>query len=124
MYSLEVIREMNREAGDAARQSQEESRTQPFLIMNEAELALWPPFPFPNLGDFSPPGWEEVDRFFCDSSGLGDPNEPALTTDQLKAQLKVGMGYAIVESGQFQAYIGEFRPVSEEKMAENNGKAR
>jgi len=111
MYSLDVICQMNREAGEAARQSQEESENQPFLITHKAEVALWPPFPFPNLGDFCPDGWEEVDRFFCDSSGLGEPGEPALTTEQLKVHLKVGMGYAVVEAGQFQVYIGEFQRV-------------
>ncbi len=112
MYSIETIVQMNREAGEAARAGQD----QPFVIADEADIAAWPPFPFPNLGDFCPDGWIEVDRFFCDSSGWGDPGEPALTTEQLKGQLKVGKGYAIVEAGQFQAYIGEFEPTTEETI--------
>jgi hypothetical protein len=73
-----------------------------------------PPFPFPNLGSYVPKGWAEVDRLFCDKSGWGREDEPALTIAGLKRKLTEHVaagnryGYAIVEEGTFQVYIGVF----------------
>lgn len=105
MYSLEVIEQINREAASAACEDDKE----PLLITSEEQIADMPPFPFPALGDYVPLGWRDTgERLFCDSSGIGAPEEPALTTDQLKLKLEVGKAYAIVEEGQFQVYLGVF----------------
>jgi hypothetical protein len=62
------------------------------------------------VGDRTPRGWKRTDRddLFCDSSGFGGPGEPALTQDQLFKALKIGFGYGVTESGQFQCYVREF----------------
>ena len=52
--------------------------------------------------------FEEVNRFFVDSSGWGQENEPALTTDQFLEKVKAGRYYAIIEAGRFQVYVGEY----------------
>jgi hypothetical protein len=65
-------------------------------------------FPFPNIGDYRPDGWELVETLFVDKSGFGSPSEPALTIEQLLDRLVAGKGYAIIEEGQFQLYLGEF----------------
>ena len=48
-----------------------------------------------------------------DSSGFGASDEPALSFGQFKKILKVGFGYAIIEEGQFQVYVGEFTKVAQ-----------
>jgi hypothetical protein len=37
------------------------------------------------------------------------PGEPALTQGQFIDRMKPGMGYAVIEEGQFQVYVGEFK---------------
>ena len=64
----------------------------------------------PNLGDYRPPRWELVDTYFVDTSGFGQPGEPALTLTQFLKHVKVGFGYGLIEAGQFQVYVGEFAP--------------
>jgi hypothetical protein len=107
MWSLEVINQLNKEAGDKARAQ----RVEPYFIHYPEEIDGYPPFPFPNIGDDEPEGWEQVDDFFCDSSGFGSSSEPALTPEQLKRKLEPGFGYAIIETGQFQLVIGKFKRV-------------
>ncbi len=80
---------------------------QPYLF-EEEDRDTFPPFPFPNIGSYRPKGWKLVNSLFCDSSGMGSVGEPALTCKQLIDRLRVGYGYAIIETGEFQAYIGEF----------------
>jgi len=91
------------------------------------DVQTFPPFPFPNIGRHCPEGFERLTdddgnwiTLFCDSSGMGSPSEPALTAEQLGAELgllvlKHGrpgpQGHrelfaAIVEVGQFQLVIG------------------
>jgi hypothetical protein len=103
MMALSTIREMSRErAAEAANENME-----PFIVEAE-DLDDMPPFPFPNIGDYRPAGWTLVETIFVDKSGMGRRNEPAMNTEQLLARLKIGMGYAIIEEGQFQLYLGEF----------------
>jgi len=52
--------------------------------------------------------FEEVDRFFVDSSGWGQEDEPALTLGQFLKKIKAGRYYAIIEAGQFQVHVGEY----------------
>ena len=68
----------------------------------------------PFLGDYVPPGWKFVRKYWVDSSGLGQEGEPALTVNQFLAAIRLNVlgpethGYAILEAGQFQVYVGEY----------------
>jgi len=100
----------------------------PYLF-EEEDRTTFPPFPFPNIGDYRPKGWELIDNFMVDKTGFGmslsqirdmsarqarkasrlhASDEPALTTEQLIRRLKAGYGYAIIEEGQFKIVLGEF----------------
>ena len=115
MFSSSTIRSMQQEAAERAA---DEGRI-PFVY--------WPGdkieprhFPFPNLGDYVPDGWEMTDHFMADSSGFGSPGEPADTPEQLVARIERVLaenpndtiGWAIIEVGQFQVVIGQFRKLS------------
>jgi len=104
MYGTATLEAMN----DAAAKAAKKAGVEPYLIRSQAEIDSWPPFPFPNIGSLKPKGWTEVKDYFVDSSGLGAPNEPALTVNQFKQKLKVGRGYAITSTGQFQVYVTEY----------------
>ena len=105
MMSSDTIEYYRRQAGREAKRKGKE----PFLIESQEQIDSFPPFPFPNLGSHRPDGWEMTpDTLFCDKTGWGGEDEPALTAEQLKQHLKVGKGYAIVEEGEFQCRIGEF----------------
>jgi hypothetical protein len=112
MFSPGYIRQLQQEA--AARACAE--RVEPFVPFDKGEIAAWPPFPFPELGDYVPEGWELEERLFCDASGIGASWEPALTADQFRDRVlelheeDPSRGYAIVECGQFQVYVGVYRP--------------
>lgn len=101
MMSLESIEQMSREAGERAAELAQE----PLVAFTDKDASV---FKCPNLGDYVPDGWKEVDRLFVDNSGFGSDNEPALTPEQFIDKVKAGMGYAVVEVGQFQVYIGVF----------------
>ena len=115
MMSLETIRSMSREVAEKAASN----KLYPFTV-EEEDIRDWktalvvgksPRLPFPDLGDYRPEGWELVDDLLCDSTGMGADNEPALTIRQLLDRLTAGRGYAVVESGQFQVVLGEFKKV-------------
>jgi len=119
MMSLESIRAMSREAAREAA----ENKLEPFCLEPEdlEELRArvngdkefhGPLFPFPMIGSHRPNGWKMIDRLFVDTSGFGSDNEPALSIRQLVERLKAGFGYALIEVGQFQAYIGVFRKLT------------
>jgi len=120
MWSLETLDYLNREAARKARNAKRE----PF-VPSLKDINNFPPFPFPNLGPYVPAGWERVEDavWFVDSSGWGRSDEPALTVEQLKNELRqyVGEnpdhGFAIVECGQFQCYVSAFKPAAEGKAA-------
>jgi hypothetical protein len=115
VYDLDVIRRMSEQAGERARQYNK----MPYHPENDEEIDLWHAFPFPQLGVYCPDGWEEDEetRWLCDSTGMGLPNEPAHTADQLKKAVKSYLkehphaGFAIVENGQFQVVVSAFNPV-------------
>jgi len=116
MWSLEVIDYLNQEAAKEARKR----GATPFVPAGPENVENWPPFPFPNLGNFDPPGWEHTEEsWFVDKTGCGEPWESALTWEGLKGQLQnyiaenPGHGFAITEEGQFQLYVTAFRPVEE-----------
>lgn len=101
MMSLESIDQLSREAGLEAA----ERNLEPLVAFVDGDIACKD---IPNLGDHEPEGWTLLQRYFVDKSGFGAENEPALTVRQFLAKIKGGLGYAIVEEGQFQIYIGEF----------------
>lgn len=100
---------------DEAAQRAAKSGRRPYAPYDEAEVDSYPPFPFPSIGDYEPPGWEKVEDLFADSSGFGRENEPALTVRGLKEKVKEYLrepgthGFAITEIGQFQVYVGVFK---------------
>jgi hypothetical protein len=118
MFTLELIEQMNREAAVRARNLD----IQPYLIastdcLNEV-FESWRPLPFPSIGDADEDFdkiFKRIDTLFCDSSGFGASNEPALTREQLHVKLadiikEHGSIYvAITETGQFQLYLGVWK---------------
>jgi len=116
MMSLALIEELNREAGDKARTED----IHPYLIKTLTQINNMPPFPFPFVGDaaedFDIRYGERITNLFCDSSGMGAEDEPALTVNQLVEKLKElffanheELRVAIVEHGQFQLYLGVWK---------------
>jgi len=115
MMSLETIRAMSNERAEIAAQE----RLVPYMIYSRDELDTFPGgdnyvdrhFPFPNIGNYEPEGYEKVTDLFVDSSGLGSPGEPALTASQFINELKDlydchgPIACAITMAGQFQVYI-------------------
>ena len=102
MMSLEAIEYENKKAEDRARKN----RSKLFVAQTNGDVNIRTA---PYIGDYTPEGWRQTETFFVDSSGMGGQNEPALTFDQLIAEVKQGYGYALVSVGQFQVYIAEFR---------------
>lgn len=70
-------------------------------------------FRIPALGDYVPVGWERTERkpLFVDMSGWGEPGELAMTQDAMFKAFTVGLAYALIEQGQFQGYVAEYRRV-------------
>jgi hypothetical protein len=101
MYSNQTIARMSEvAAAEAARKHR-----RPLICETEQDFHR-----IPNLGDYRPDGWTLEQAYFVDSSGFGRRGEPALTFDQfLEAVARHrGDGFAIIEVGQFQVYIGRF----------------
>lgn len=66
-------------------------------------------------------GYELIENLFCDNSGLGAEDEPALTQNQLMNKLTALVNEygkvttTITDEGQFQVYIGVFKKVGKSK---------
>ncbi len=105
MHTLYMIEQLSREAGERAAEENKE----PLIAFCDKDSAV---VRCPNLGDYRPKGWELIEKLFVDNSGFGSENEPALTVEQFMNKVKGGLGYAVVESGQFQVYIGVFEKIS------------
>ena len=108
MMSLDTIRERSRQAAARAAKI---NRT-PLLVETEdmkdvKEHLRYMPF----LGDYVAPGFELVDTHFVDSSGWGTEGGSAISQDDFFAKVIPGRGYGVVEAGQFQIHIGEFKKV-------------
>jgi hypothetical protein len=103
MMGLGEIRRMNEKACRKA----EKAKLLPYVI-EEGDRENFPPFPFPDFGDYRPKGWELVGEYFVDSSGFGRDDEPALSVSQFLKKLRTGYGYALIEQGEFQVFVGEF----------------
>lgn len=110
MWGLETIKHINRKVGEEARMAGKE----PLRLDSERELAGWPPFPVPHLGEACVDFDEEhtrLETLFVDSSGFGSEDEPALSMGQFKEALQALMEehgpllLAIEDQGQFQVYV-------------------
>jgi hypothetical protein len=114
MWGLDMINEMNAEAGAKAR----ELNIQPLVLTTEEYAGLDTVVAkggFPNLGDFADDvdgTFERLDTLFCDSSGFGSPSDPALNHEQLERtvgellDIHEELLFGIVEVGQFQLHLG------------------
>ena len=112
MMSLEAIKAESLEASARAARY----HLKPYVVYDTVELGNMPPFPFPAFGDeYEPKGWEFVEELFCDSSGMGADDEPALTARGLLDYIEQHLyeddtyGYAIGRVGQFQVYVKVFK---------------
>lgn len=116
MMSLEAIRELSDEAAERAAKE----GLVPYVLESPAEVERFlqrGSFPFPFLGGYVPEGWSETEQsWFCDSSGYGRSDEPALSVNQFchalrsYAQEHPTHGYAITQTGQFQVYVSAYEP--------------
>lgn len=114
MMSLEYIESESRKA---ARVSAKE-KVLPFPVFQQ-DIDHWkgmiakgnmPRLPFPFVGNRRYRSWKVVETFFVDSSGMGSESELALTARRfITEKLEAGFGYALIEVGQFQVYVGKFR---------------
>lgn len=106
MMSLESIKELSAEASRKASANNDV----PLMVETDDLDNLRNHLRYmPFLGDYVPKNYEKVNEYFVDSSGFGEPWEPALTQEQFLAKVKPGMAYAVTESGQFQLYVGEYK---------------
>ena len=106
MMSLGTIREISRTAAAKAARA----RKVPLMVEAEDMRDLARHLGrIPFLGAYVPNGWAQVNNYFVDNSGFGQVGEAALTAEEFYAAVKPGYGYAIIESGQFQVYIGQFK---------------
>jgi len=98
MYCLDKIKRMNAKAARSRGK-------QPYIAKCDGDEKV---LGCPNFGGYRPKKWALVETYFVDNSGFGGDNEPALTAAQFVSRVKAGRGYAVIEAGQFQVYIGEF----------------
>src|ERR1019366_6088471 len=99
MMDLRTIRAMNTDATNRAKHK----GTRPFIPDEQIRANLTvenmgEKLRMPMLGNYVPRGWEEVgEPLFCDKSGGGGENEPAITLRALCEAIKndpVDIGYA------------------------------
>ena len=115
MMSLAGIKQASGEAAEAA----SAAGMSPYVPWDADEIDEWPPFPFPELGDLEPEGWQELTelQMFVDSSGFGQEGEGALTIRAFIEKCKAirlddhRRGFAIGDVGQFQLYVKVYEPV-------------
>jgi len=122
MMSGEVIRQMSDEAAQQAAANQ----MLPTVVWSDETLED-DLRGIPNLGDYVPYGWRmaecnefetlgDSDSLFVDSSGWGSAGELAMTPDRFYRAVRSliaeatpkTLGFALVEVGQFQVYVGVF----------------
>lgn len=105
MMSPEAIHHFSREAAKKAARASK----QPYVAWPDETLDhITKGGGIPNFGDYRPKGWKLIAEHFVDKSGFGGEHEPAKTLDRFVKELVVGHGYAMIEEGQFQCYVGEF----------------
>ena len=114
MMGLETIRAMNNDATSRAKRK----GNRPFVPAQDVRHNLTVEnmrrnIRIPMMGDYIPKNWEEVgEPLFCDKSGSGGENEPALTARGLCEAIKkdaIDIGYGSHDEGQFQIYVSRYR---------------
>ena len=82
--SPEVLRAVNDEiAAEAAQHGRV-----PYVPFDATKPERWPPFPFPSLGSYVPPGWALAEEnWFIDKTGRGRPSELAMTAGEFRTLL-------------------------------------
>jgi len=105
--SLQAIHYLSEKAGRDARYNNREP-----LTFKNKDVFTFNVAGIPNLGNYIPKGWELVEKLFVDTSGFGRRGEPAMTLEEFKETGYRGpeYGYALIEEGQFQIYVGVFLP--------------
>jgi len=111
MYSLETIRHINDEAAASARQDDVE----PLRIGEEDDvdsLFVYHAVKIPHLGyACNDVVADPIELLFCDTSGWGAPDEPALTAGQFEDRVRELLDehgpllLAVEEAGPFQAHV-------------------
>ena len=113
MLSMDQIVSMAEDQGKKAKKA----GYKPY-ILKHLHVDTLQTFPFPNVGDYRPAGWELLQYRTCDKTGMGDEDEPAMTVRGLKEWIKQlqrsddNYAMAIIEEGEFQVVIGLFKPDS------------
>ena len=64
-------------------------------------------------------GYNLVNTYFVDNSGMGTRGESALIFDDFLRQVKANYYYGIKEAGQFQVYIGEYQKESRQNLKQS-----
>ena len=138
MMDLETIKYLNKKAGKQAREDDLEPKVLSYdEIVELEEGSIEPIRSIPNLGTHIPSGWKKINvnnlkdkldlpswwysskilprgELWCDSSGFGASDEPALNTLQLIKVIsrlfknKPGLGFGLYSTGQFQAGVRVF----------------
>jgi hypothetical protein len=107
--SIQTIHDLSRKA--ARKAAREHKR--PAMIEAEDLDSLETELSIPNLGDYRPKGYEMIDTWFVDKSGFGSSGERAMTIPRMFEKIREngpGFGYGMIEEGQFQCYVGVFKP--------------
>lgn len=109
MMSAAYINQLAREAASRARRN----KRQPHVFENLDQIERGAR-KIPNLGSYTPKGWERVDCVLVDKMGLENTG-PALGLGSLKAWIAGFLtkpdnyGFALIEEGQFQVVVGAFK---------------
>jgi len=121
MMSPATIRALSDEAARKAARA----KKQPYVFFDDDEVtrvfAQEGRAPIPFIGSYKPKGWSKVEELFCDSSGLGRDDEPALSFQQFEAKVREYLakdgvyGFAVTEAEQFQVYVGVYRKIEPRK---------
>lgn len=104
MWGTSTISDLSLQAAVKAKAHEK----QPIRILN------WDTITIPFLGTYLPEGWKLVDQRFVDSTGKGRKYEPAMTQADFKTWVESVQaadehaGFAILEQGQFQIYVGYY----------------
>ena len=108
MMCLESIRENNREAAVEAAEMDRYPMVLDEYDLTDMRAGKMDGCLIPYIGDYEPPGWNRISlpgmvddhgpgydpSFFVDSSGFGQPGEPALTVREFAERCEPGFGYA------------------------------
>ena len=138
MMDLETIKYLNKKAGKQAREDDLEPKVLSYdEIVELEEGSIEPIRSIPNLGTHIPSGWKKFNvnklkdklavpdwwygfkilkggELWCDSSGFGAENEPALTVSQFAdvvsklVKENPHLGFGLYSTGQFQAGVRVF----------------